>query len=474
MTAAQWNRLSELFQLALELPPERRPEWLAQQAGSDPELAAHARALLDASDTPGGFLDRPLELEPDDVATMLAAGVVQPGDRVGKYEIVREIGRGGMGVVYLARDTTLRRREVALKALPAELAADPARRERLKLEASAAGTITHPGVAVVYALEEIDGHLFIASEYVNGRSLRQVLADGPLSADRAVGLTVEIVDALIAVHAKGVVHRDLKPENVLLTPEGRVKVVDFGIAHVDVDDASPLTAEGVILGTPLYMAPEQLAGGVIDSRTDLFTVGVLLGEMLSGRRPYTSEGWPAFAPPLAEIVRRCMQRNPEDRFGSATELREALARPFTMQPAGNGDARWWWRFHQGAVALAYAALLIPTWMARSFMGGRIGLLVFLLVMAGGIVAITLRLHLLFVVSRVPGEDHGAAERAESRIWLRLADIVFAAGLLGSGLFVGAEEPVLSIVLSGAAVIVTVAFLVIEPSTTRAAFRDPRL
>ena len=324
-------------------------------------------------------------------------------------------------------------------------------------------------MATVYALEEIDGHLFMASEFVNGRSLRQVLAAAPLPAGRAVGLALEIVDALSAAHAAGVVHRDLKPENVLLTPQGRVKLVDFGIAHVDVEDGPRLTVDGVILGTPAYMAPEQLAGGAVDGRTDVYAVGVLLGEMLAGRHPLARGERPAFAPPLDAIVSRCLQADPEARFGSAAELRSALLAAADGRRAPEHDARWWWRFHQGAVALAYAALLVPAWLARSFMGGRAGLLVFLLLMAGGIVAITLRLHLWFV-SRVAGEDL-AAQRAQTRLWLRLADAVFAAGLLGSGLFVGAEEPVLAIVLSGAAVIVTVAFLVIEPSTARAAFRD---
>ena len=466
MTPAQWNRLKDLFQQALELPTEAQSEWLARHAGDDPELAAHARALLDASETPDGFLDAPLEVEPEDVSAMLAAAVVQPGDRVGPYEVVREIGRGGMGVVYLARDTRLGR-EVALKALPAEVSADPARRKRLRREASAAATIMHPGIATVYALEEIDGHLFMASEFVNGRSLRQELA-APLPAGRAVGLTLEIVDALSAVHAAGVVHRDLKPENVLLTPQGRVKLVDFGIAHVEVADGTRLTVDGVVLGTPGYMAPEQLAGGAVDSRTDVYAVGVLLGEMLAGHHPLARGERPAFAPPLDAIVARCLQTDPEARFRSADDLRSALVAAGGAGRALEDDARWWWRFHQGAVALAYAALLVPAWLVRSFMGGSVGLLVFLLLMAGGIVAITLRLHLWFV-SRVAGGDLPAL-RAQTRPWLRVVDGVFAAGLLASGLYIGAEEPVLAIVLSGAAVIVTVAFLVIEPSTARAAFR----
>ena len=466
MTSAQFNRLKEVFQQALDVPPERRSEWLAEQVGSDPELLALVTTMLDASGTPGGFLDSPLEVDPEDVFP-----IIQPGDRVGKYEIVREIGRGGMGVVYLARDTNLGRREVALKALPAELAADPARRDRLRREAIAAATIKHHGVATVHTLEEIDGHLFIDSEYIDGRSLRQELAKGPLPGNRAVTLTLQIVDALIAVHAAGVVHRDLKPENVLLTPQGRVKLVDFGIARVNVEGGPALTVEGVIVGTLAYMAPEQLAGGTIDGRTDLYTVGVLLGEMLSGTHPRMRAEWPVFAPPLGAIIARCLQPSPEARYGSADELQADLTAAMAMLQASARDAGWWWRFHQGAVALAYAGLLVPAWLARAFMGGRVGLLVFLLVMAGGIVAITLRLHLLFV-SRMSWEDLRAL-RVQTRGGLLVADVVFAAGLLGSGLFVGAEEPVLTIVLSAAAVIVTVAFLVIEPSTTRAAFRDPR-
>jgi hypothetical protein len=308
----------------------------------------------------------------------------------------------------------------------------------------------------------------MVTEFVDGRSLREALAGGALPADRAVGLVVEIADALSAAHEAGVVHRDLKPENVLLTPQGRVKLVDFGIAYVDLGDGSRLTVDGVI-GTPAYMAPEQLAGGPVDARTDVYTAGLLLGEMLSGKGPLTRGEWPAFAQPIDAIIKRCLQADPAARFGSASELHSALLAAASGQRAADPSPRWWWSFHQGAVALAYAALLVPAWLARSFMGGRAGLLVFLLLLASGIVAITLRLHLWFV-SRVSGEDL-PAQRQHTGLWLRIADAVFAAGLFGSGLFVGAEEPALAIVLSAAAVIVTIAFLVIEPSTARAAFRE---
>ena len=469
MTPNQWNRLKALFEQALDLPRDSRSSWLEQQLGGEAELLAQAKALLTASDTLGGFLEAPLELAPDDVTAVLAGSSVQPGDRIGPYEIVREIGRGGMGVVYQARDTRLGR-VVALKALPAEVAADPALRERLRREARAAAMITHPGVATVYALEEIDGHLFIASEYVEGQSLRDVLAGAPMAAERAIGLAIEIADALGAAHAGGVVHRDLKPENVLLTSHGRVKVVDFGIASLEAEDGPRLTVEGAIIGTPAYMAPEQLAGGPVDSRSDIYAVGVLLGEMLAGRHPGRGDR-PPFPTVLDAIITRCLQPDPAARFASAADLRWALAAAAAGRHGPDRDARWWWAFHQGSVGLAYAALLVPAWLARSFMGGRAGLLVFLLLMASGIVAITLRLHLWFV-SRVAGEELGA-QRARSGVWLRIADAVFAGGLLGSGLFVGSEEPALAIVLSAAAVIVTLAFLVIEPSTARAAFRDQR-
>jgi predicted Ser/Thr protein kinase len=468
VTGAQWTRLKSLFHQALEIPDDERAAWLEREAAGDPDLVAQAKAMLSASGTLGGFLERPLELGADDVAAVLGGAALVAGDRIGPYEIVRELGRGGMGVVYLARDVRLGR-EVALKALPAETAADPARRERLKREARAAATIAHPAVATIYALEDIDGHLFIASEYVDGRSLRDVMADAPLPRERAVALALEIVDALCAAHAAGVVHRDLKPENVLLTPDGRAKVVDFGIAYLQVDDAPRLTMAGDILGTPAYMAPEQLAGGAVDGRTDLYAVGVMLGEMVTGRHPLASGARPFAGTPLDAVIWRCLQADPAARVASAVELRAALAALANRPGSAASDAHWWWRFHQGVVALAYAALLVPVWLARGLMGGRAGLLVFLLLMASGIVAITLRLHLWFV-SRVSREDL-AAQRAHAAPWLRGADVVFAAGLMGSGVFVGADGPALAVVLSAAAVVVALAFLVIEPSTARAAFRS---
>src|SRR5690606_10401336 len=221
------------------------------------------------------------------------------------YRIVRDIGRGGMGIVYLAEDTRLGRR-VALKALPPDVAANPELRQRLRREARAAATISHPTIATVYALEEIDDHLFIVSEYVDGETVRHALARGPMAPARALGVVIQTARALGAAHDAGVVHRDLKPENVLLTAAGDIKVVDFGIAHLEGSDATRLTRAGAMLGTPAYMAPEQLLGHDVDGRADIYAFGVLLNELLTGRHPLASGGNTP-PPPFAAIAARCLQ-----------------------------------------------------------------------------------------------------------------------------------------------------------------------
>ncbi len=273
MTPEQFARLKIVFQEALDQPSEIRRKWLREECGGDSALLREAESLLATWETAGDFLEEPAQVEPGDLDTLL------PGTHVGPYQILEEIGRGGMGVVYLAEDARLGRR-VALKSLPATVAMQPDLRERLRREARAAATISHPAVAVVYALEELGDHLFIASEYVQGETLRDVIAKGPLSPERARSIGIDIAGALSAAHEAGVIHRDLKPENVLIRSDGSVKVVDFGIAHIEGSDASRLTRTGFALGTPAYMAPEQLLGGAIDPRADVYAWGVVLSEML--------------------------------------------------------------------------------------------------------------------------------------------------------------------------------------------------
>jgi len=470
VTPERWERLKILFSGALDQPAERRHDWLTRHADGDELLAQEAGALLVAHDTAGGFLEEPAVVDPADLA---AVDELASGTRIGSYEIEREIGRGGMGVVYLARDLRLGRR-VALKAVPRLHDSNVALRERLRREARAAANISHTAVATVYALEEIDGRLFIASEYVEGHPLRSEIESGPLERTRAVAIAADIVRALCAAHEAGVIHRDLKPENVLITGAGTVKVVDFGIAHVDSINTR-LTAEGEVVGTPAYMAPEQLIGSAVDARVDIYAVGVILAEMLTGQHPL-APGRRSMAIPASEIARKCIQTDPNDRYRSAGDLLAALERELanvdavaeTVTPAvRRSAARWWWEFHQAAVSIVYAVMVWPTWLARNVIGGQAGNAVFVTVLAAAIVAVTLRLHLWFT-SRSYSAELGWA-RARAAGWTLVSDAIFAMGLVVAGVLVGDARPALAVIEIAVAVAAATAFAVIEPATTRAAF-----
>jgi predicted Ser/Thr protein kinase len=472
VNAEIWARAKALFQQALEQPVEERRAWLARAAGDDAEIAALVQTLVESSETLDDFLETPVVVPPEDLAAVAAgSGWLQPGTRVGRYEIIREIGRGGMGVVYLAHDNL--GRDVALKALPPETSFDPVTRERLKREAQAVATIKHPGVATVFAFEELEGQPFIVSEYVDGRSLRETIASQPLPQERAVALGLEIADALHSAHVAGVVHRDLKPDNVLLTSSGAVKVVDFGIAHVASSDGTRLTMHGHLIGTPAYMAPEQLAGAPADARTDVYAIGLLLSEMVTGRHPLQGGTPPSLPAAVAPIVARCLHIDPSARFESAAALRDALAAARTGTRA-TPRATWWWRFHQAVTAIVYAALLVPAWLARRALSGptlagMAGSWLFALVLVAGIAAITMRLHLLFVARA--GTREIAGQHRHSAGWLRGADLTFAGGLVVSGLLVEDRQAALGVLLIAAGAAVAVASLVIEPATSRAAFDE---
>ena len=202
MSDDRWDRLKAVFQGALAQPREQRRAWLEQACGGDKALLQEADTLLQSLDSAGDFLEHPADVD------LGAFETFPPGTTIGPYRIERDIGRGGMGVVYLAEDVRLERR-VALKALPPEVAANPELRQRLRREARAAATIAHPAVAIVYALEEIGEHLFIASEYVDGETLRASISRGPMEPARLRGIAIQIARALCAAHEAGVVHRDL-------------------------------------------------------------------------------------------------------------------------------------------------------------------------------------------------------------------------------------------------------------------------
>jgi eukaryotic-like serine/threonine-protein kinase len=274
------------------------------------------------------------------------------GSRLGPYEILEPLGAGGMGEVYKARDTRLGR-EVAVKVLPEELSKDRERLARFEREARAASALSDPHIVSVFDVGREADAPFLVTELVEGEDLRAVLSAGRLSIERAVELAAQIAEGLAAAHEKGIVHRDLKPENVLVTVSGLAKIADFGLAKLversgeeSVDDArtvSSYTQPGMLMGTVGYMSPEQVRGRVVDHRSDIFSLGSMLHEMLTGARPFRrdtaaetmtailNEEPPGLsdprgpsAPALDRIVRRCLEKRPEQRFQSARDLAFAL------------------------------------------------------------------------------------------------------------------------------------------------------
>ena len=277
--------------------------------------------------------------------------MLTPGLRLGAYEILGSLGAGGMGEVYLASDTRLGRR-VALKVLAAAVAGDPERRQRLAREAQAAARLNHPNIVTLFSFEEANGLAFLTMEHVDGQVLSSRIPSQGLALDALLGVAVPLTEAVAAAHQAGIVHRDLKPGNVMLTAGGRVKVLDFGLAKIyDAQSAGaalstntvPISGDGRIVGTFAYMSPEQAEGRPVDARSDVFSLGVMLFEMATGRRPFGGETGisvitsilrdtppsladvkPELPLEFARIVRRCLQKDPERRYQTAVDLRNAL------------------------------------------------------------------------------------------------------------------------------------------------------
>ena len=295
ITHDTWPRIKEIFQSAQELKAEERPEFLDRACGDDKSLREEVEALLIAAGSNEDFLSAP--------AYEFAASIIvdeeaefSAGQKIGPYKILCPLGSGGMGQIYLAEDTKLHRK-IALKFISQQFATDPGRVQRFEQEALAASALNHPNICVIHELGTTEnGRHFLAMEYIQGVTLRDQLSRGPLTIKQALNIAIQVATALSSAHASRIVHRDIKPENIMLRPDGYVKVLDFGLAKLTeilpVPEALPqaamnvLTEAGTLMGTVKYMSPEQLREIKVDERSDIWSLGVVLYEMLTGSTPF--------------------------------------------------------------------------------------------------------------------------------------------------------------------------------------------
>ncbi len=296
MTTQQWQLVKELFEAALERDDEDAAAFLAQACPEDVEVRAEVESLLAAHARDSGFMNQPAgNLFVDRNPVLLT------GQNLGNYEVISTLGKGGMGQVYLALDTRLGRK-VALKLLPFSNLRDPNHVQRLEQEARTASALNHPNIVTIHEIGEGDAIHFMATEYVDGETLRQRMLNTELSVREIAGIAVQIASALRAAHQAGIVHRDIKPENIMLRSDGVVKVLDFGLAKLTGSGNSEIES-GLIMGTTAYMSPEQARGETVDARTDVWSLAVVIYEMIQGRVPFTGETH-------RQVVNEILQKEP--------------------------------------------------------------------------------------------------------------------------------------------------------------------
>jgi len=345
-----WRRLEALFYAALELKPEARAEFLDKSCDGDTALRKEVETLLESAEKPMDFLEKPVLEAAQRMMGDPSPASIAPGTQVTHYEIISMIGAGGMGEVYLAEDKRLRRK-VALKMLAPELTRDERGLRRFEHEAHAASALNHPNILTIHEFGQADGLHFIASEFIEGVTLRQRLVNGRLELNTAVEIAIQIASALAAAHASGIVHRDIKPENVIVRTDGIVKVLDFGIAKLTerrvgetirrrATTVGASTSEpGMVLGTAKYMSPEQARGVEVDARSDIFSLGAVIYELVTGRSAFDGDTASdiiaeilkveppppvEFAPEvpheLERIISKAMRKDRENRYQTAKDL----------------------------------------------------------------------------------------------------------------------------------------------------------
>jgi serine/threonine protein kinase/Tfp pilus assembly protein PilF len=297
VTTQQWQLVKELFEAALERDEEDPAAFLAEACPEDIEVRTEVESLLAAHARDSGFMNQPAgNLLVDRNPVLLT------GQHLGNYEVISTLGKGGMGQVYLALDTRLGRK-VALKLLPFSNTRDPHHVQRLEQEARTASALNHPNIVTIHEIGEADSIHFMATEYVDGETLRQRMLNTESSVREIAGIAVQIASALRAAHQAGIVHRDIKPENIMLRSDGVVKVLDFGLAKLTGSGNSEIESSGLIMGTTAYMSPEQARGETVDARTDVWSLAVVIYEMIEGRVPFTGETH-------RQVVNEILQKEP--------------------------------------------------------------------------------------------------------------------------------------------------------------------
>ncbi len=395
MKQERWQQIKELFEAAQLRTPHDRAQFLAAACQSDESLRREVESLIDHLDQADTFLQQPAVNE---VAEQIVGATNQlaSGARISHYEIIRQLGVGGMGEVYLAQDTKLQRR-VALKLLPGKLAADKEAGRRFLREARAAAALEHPSICAIHEIGEADGYSFIVMQYIEGETLAAQLKRERLSLCTSLDLAKQIADALAEAHEHNLIHRDIKPANVMITPRGQAKVLDFGLAKFTTGKPlaesaattlSLLSMPGLVMGTVPYMSPEQVRGEELDARSDIFSFGVLLYEVLSGQQPFTRNSQAetisailSYEPPfnklvgehaeaLQAIVCRCLAKDKATRYQTTKELlfdlQKLQGKVATLaEVSANISPRVWKRV---ALATLVVGLLVLTvslvWLAK--------------------------------------------------------------------------------------------------------------